>query len=457
MENKKIAVTFYGGTGSVTGANFLLEDLVEGKRLLVDCGLFQGSRFYDAKNSDRFPYDPSQIDYLIVTHAHLDHIGRIPKLIHDGFKGVIYSTAPTKEIAYLSLHDSLRLMQREAEATGRQMSYDERDVEQSMNLWETFDYHQEFTVGRFQVRFADAGHILGSVMVEIRHEGKKIVFTGDLGNSPAPLLRDTEELVDATYLVMESVYGDRNHENRDDRRHKLREVIKNTISRGGTLLIPAFSIERTQEILFEIENMVEASEIPLVPVFLDSPLGIKVTSVYKKYKQYLNKDASYINDTGDGVFRFPQLHTTLTTESSKAIRRANPRKIIIAGSGMSTGGRILHHEKAHLSDPKSTLLLMGYQSAGSMGRVIQDGAKMVKIFGEEVAVNAEVVSISGYSAHKDSDHLLEFVQDSAATLKNVFVVMGEPKAALFLVQRIRDYLGLNATAPEEAERVELEL
>lgn len=451
----KFKISFFGGTGSVTGANFLLESLMgDGTKILIDCGLAQGTKKEEEVNWQPFPYNPAEMTALLVTHAHLDHIGRIPKLVRDGFKGKIYSTPATKEISALSLEDSVGLLIREADREGQEYLYEKKDVAHSLSLWETTDYHQPFTIGPFSIVARDAGHILGSAMMELTLEGKKILFTGDLGNSPSPLLPDTEKITDVDYLVMESVYGDRNHEGREDRRARLEDAIEETLHGGGTLIIPAFSIERTQEILFEIEQMIEQSRIPLVPVFVDSPLGIKVTEVYKKYREDLNKMAR-TEDGKDGIFRFPNLHLTLSTEDSKAIIKANPRKIIIAGSGMSTGGRILHHEKAYLSDPKSALVLVGYQTPGTLGRLLQDGLKRVKILGEEIEVKAKIISISGYSGHMDSDHLLNFVYQTADTVKRVFVVMGEPKSALFLVQRIRDYLGLDASAPVPSESVEI--
>ncbi len=458
QEPKKVKIHFYGGTGSVTGANFLMETDRKGEKFLIDCGLFQGSRVAENANRDPFPYDPTSVDMLFITHAHLDHIGRIPKLVKDGFKGRIISTPPTREISELSLIDSIVILSKEAERNNQEPLYTKEDVERAMELWETKDYHEEFKAGEFGVKIKDAGHILGSSMYEFSYNGKKIVFTGDLGNSPAPLLRDTEVVDDADYLIMESVYGDRNHEDRTMRHKKLEAIIKETMARGGTLMIPAFSIERTQEILYEIENMMESSQIPLVPVYLDSPLAIGVTKIYKKYDKYFNKSVVSTIDKGDGlIFRFPQLIITKSSEESKAIEQAVSRKIIIAGSGMSNGGRIMHHEIDFLPDPKSTLLLVGYQVPGSLGRILQDGAKRVTIYGQNVKVMARVENILGYSAHKDSDHLLEFVADSQKTLKEVFCVMGEPKSSLFLVQRIRDYLNLNATAPEEGEVRELEL
>jgi len=454
--NKKLNIYFYGGVGKVTGANFLLEDPSgNGQRFLIDCGLIQGTRTSEKENYDPFVFDVKKIDALFVTHAHLDHIGRIPKLVKMGYNGPIYSTPPTMEISQVSLLDSMNVLHHEAMEAGQPSLYDEADVRKTMSQWKTIEYHQPLKLGDFTIVMRDSGHILGSAMVEFTYQGKKIVFTGDLGNSPAPLLRDTEAITDADYMVMESVYGDRNHEDRDVRRHQLEDVIEETMRRGGILMIPAFSIERTQELLFEIENMMENSRIPLVPVYLDSPLAIAVTSIYKKYSNYFNKEATNIRLAGDGIFKFPQLHMTQSTEQSKAILRDPGRKIIIAGSGMSNGGRILHHEKNYLSDSKNDLLLAGYQGVGSLGRQLQDGVKLVKIHGEEIAVRAKVESIHGYSAHKDSDHLLEFVQRSDDTLKKVFVCMGEPKASLFLTQRIRDYLGIDAMVPGEGQKVEI--
>lgn len=458
MAEQKSTISFYGGIGEVTGANFLFADGPSGLKILIDCGLFQGSKSFEEKNIEEFPYDPKTIDYLFVTHAHLDHIGRIPRLVRMGFSGVIYSTAPTMEIAELALRDSLNLIKREEDKQD-EVFFDEKDIDQAIKLWKVANYHETINLkDGLRVTLKDAGHILGSTMFEFSRGEKKLVFTGDLGNSPSPILPDTEKITDANYLVMESVYGDRNHEDRSERRNLLEDAIEDTVKAGGSLMIPAFSIERTQEILFEIEKMMEESRIPLVPVFLDSPLGIEVTAVYKKYANFFNEGVrdSVIKD-GDGIFRFPQLHQTLSTDESKAIYQANPKKIIIAGSGMSTGGRIIHHEKNYLPDPKSTLLLVGYQEPGSLGHLIKDGAKTVKIMGEEIPVNAQIRSISGYSSHKDSDHLVQFVDDTSDTLKKVFIAMGEPKSSMFLAQRLRDYLGISADCPEVNQTVEIDL
>ena len=474
---KKVLLTFCGGTGSVTGANFLLHG--ERINVLVDCGLEQGSRFAEAANREPFPYDPAAIQYLLVTHAHIDHIGRIPKLIRDGFNGKIISTAETKALSELMFPDALSVMRGEAK-NGEEPLYDERDISNALSLWETIPYHTPLLLGdEFEVVLKDAGHILGSAMFHITYTDRRrfkdaqinadggaeqtrkrsIVFTGDLGNSPSPLLRDTEAITDATYIVMESVYGDRNHEGEEMRREKLAEIINAAIKRGGTLLIPCFSLEKTQVILHEMNDLLLAKKIPSVPVFLDSPLAIRVTQVYRRMSENWNDEAKRQLAGGDDPFDFPRLTLTPQALDSNEIMRTPNPKIIIAGSGMSAGGRIQGHERAHLSDSRNTILFVGYQAAGSLGRMIQEGMKQVEINEERIALRARVETIIGYSSHKDSEHLLKFVERAAegGTLKKVFTVMGEPRASLFLAQRIRDYIGVEAVVPEKGDKVEIQL
>ncbi|MEK7066269.1 MAG: MBL fold metallo-hydrolase, partial [Patescibacteria group bacterium] len=365
----EVKVTFYGGTGQVTGANFLLHIDPDsggkgGIKILFDCGLVQGGKVGEDTNRNPFPYKPSEIDYLIVSHAHIDHVGRIPKLVRDGFRGKIFSTPPTREVADIMMLDSLGILGKEAKHDSQPLLYEEEDCKKAMELWEEgVPYYKEFKLGLFTVSFKDSGHIIGSAMTEFVWldgptgiQKRKLVYTGDLGNSPSIILRDTDIINDADYLIMESCYGDRNHEPRAKSRGMLEDVIENTVRKNGVLMIPAFSIEKTQEILFEIKRMMEESRIPLVKVFLDSPLAIKVTAIYKKYHDYMNVSATreYKLNPEDGLFAFPQLHPTLTTEESIEIKNASNPKIVIAGSGMSNGGRILHHEKNYLPDPNST-------------------------------------------------------------------------------------------------------
>ena len=446
-------VTFCGGVGSVTGANFLLE--IEGMKILVDCGLTQGFKLADDINWDPFPYDPKTIDILFITHAHVDHLGRVPKIINDGFRGKIYSTNPTKGLASPMLEDTAGILGKSTE-NNLDKIYSEENVKLALSLWQGFDYHDKITLAEnLEVTFLNAGHILGSAMVQFTYNHKKILFTGDLGNSPSPILPDTEKITDIDYLIMESVYGDRNHESREDRKRFLEETIQDNHKRKGTLIIPTFSLERSQELLFEIDSMVEEDRIPIMPIFLDSPLAIRLTEVFKQYKNYFNEAAQKAISDGKHIFDFPGLHETLRSEDSKLILDVPNPKIVIAGSGMSSGGRVVHHERHYLPDPNNTLLLTGYQAVGSPGRLIQEGVKTVRISGEDVVVRAHVVTISGYSGHKDSDHLIDFVEDTEDTIKKVFVVMGEPKSALFLVQKLQDNLGIEAYAPEKGDSVSL--
>jgi metallo-beta-lactamase family protein len=444
-------ITFCGGTGSVTGANFLLE--IDDKKILIDCGLTQGTKMAEDVNWVPFPYNPKEIDILFITHAHVDHIGRIPKLINEGFHGKIYSTKPTRALTGPMLEDTAGILSKDKKFNLDKI-YSEENIKAAFLLWFSFDYNETIKISdNLEVSFKNAGHILGSAMIQFVYKGKKILFTGDLGNSPSPLLPDTEKITDADYLIIESVYGDRNHESRNERRNILERVIEDNYKRKGTLIIPTFSLERSQELLFELDELVSNNRVPIMPIFFDSPLAIRLTEIFKQYRNYFNETAQKVLSQDKYLFDFPGLHSTLRSEESKLINDTPNPKIVIAGSGMSSGGRIIHHEKYYLPDPNNTILLTGYQSVGSMGRLIQDGIKRVHILGEEVNVQARVVTILGYSGHKDSDGLLNFVENMEDTVKKVFVVMGEPKSAMFLVQKIRDNLGVDASAPLEGDSV----
>lgn len=451
----KTTLGFYGGVGSVTGANFMLD--TGEVALLVDCGLVQGDKFALQKNAEPFVYDPATVDYLLVTHAHADHIGRIPKLVKDGFTGVIYSTAATKALSAIMLRDALKVMQFEAKRYGYAPLYEERDISQALANWQSVEYEEVFTLkDGITAFYTDAGHILGSGMIHFKRGDKQIVFTGDIGNVPQPLLRAPVVPKDYDYMVMESVYGDRLHEQVSERTALLQHHIEETIKKQGTLIIPAFSLERTQAMLFEINNLVESGEIESLPVFLDSPLAITVTDLYREFTSYLRPEIQEQIKNGDDIFSFPGLKFTATNEDSKAILEQPGPKIIIAGSGMSHGGRVRYHEKEYLDQKNTTLLLVGYQSVGSIGRILQDGASTVTIDGIRVKVRAQIAMIQGYSGHADRDQLVELVAGGSEKAKQVFVTMGEERASLFLTQRLRDYLNVNATAPEENQEVEID-
>ncbi len=451
-------LTFYGGAQMVTGANYLVETKTE--KLLVDCGLFQEGMGYVHKNYESFPYKVEDIKFLLVTHSHLDHIGRIPKLVADGFKGKIISTAPTKDLSEVALYDSLSLMEEEAEYHGHQPLFKEEDLKKAMEMWDTIEYDEELKLSpSFKCRFKDAGHILGSAIIEVwAKEGKKerkICFTGDLGNPPVPILKPIEYIDETDYLVIESAYGNRVHEDRSERKKLLERTIEDTVKSGGVLMIPAFANERTQEILFEINELVENGRVPKVPFFIDSPLAAKITEIYKKYTRFYNQEASNLIKSGDQIFKFPGLRFTLTTEESKLINDVPPPKIIIAGSGMLQGGRILHHLKRYLPDEKSTLLFIGYQVKGSLGRLLFDGTKEVKIHNEIIPVRAKILAIGGYSAHADQEMLRFFVSKIKKNIKKVFVVQGEEESVKTLALLIKDYLAIETSTPLQGESFNL--
>ncbi len=468
-------ITFCTGVGTVTGANFLFETAAKkgakngtshGTRILIDCGMVQGEKVAEDENREPFQYDLSTITALIITHAHLDHVGRIPMIVKAGFKGPIYSTPETRALAEIVLRDAVRILDMEARRDGLLPLYEAADVERVFPLWQTISYHEATKIADDVTIFLkDAGHILGSSMVEITTStvdqngtttSEKVLFTGDLGNSPAPLLRDTEPVGNVDYIVMESVYGDRNHEERDTREQKLCDIINKTMARGGTLIIPTFAIDRTQVLLYELNNLVEQKKVPSVPVFVDSPMATEATRVYAYSTELFNDKVRAQMARGDDVFSFPKLQFTTSPDQSRNIDHVHGAKIIMAGSGMSMGGRVLGHEEQYLPDPKNTILLVGYQTPGSIGRQLSDGSKKLHVHDRSISVKAEIETIYGYSAHKDGDHLVDFVATADQRLKGVFVVMGEPKASMHLAQRINDELGGHAIVPQRLKEYDLE-
>ena len=453
MDGKQWKVTFCSGATTVTGADFLLEGPLDANgrpllRILVDCGLVQGEKLANEANWAPFVFDPKTIDYLFITHAHIDHIGRIPKLVHDGFAGKIIATPPTCALTRPMLEDTAGILSRDT-THGLDKIYSKDMIDRSLTGWIGLPYEKDYElVPGLTVRLHNAGHILGSAYVSF-HMGKEtIVFSGDLGNSPNPILPETTPLDGATYLLVESVYGDREHEARDQRRDMLKEVMLENFKKDGTLVIPAFSLERTQELLFEINGLIHEKLIPKMPIYLDSPLAIEVTKIYRDFTDYFNEDIRNDMLRGNDPFEFPGLFETVDSQDSKAILRKPNPKVIIAGSGMSSGGRVVHHEHNYLSDPNNTLLLIGYQAVNTLGRKLEEGAKSVFIDRTEVSVRATVRNITGYSGHKDTNGLVAFVEGSAKTLKKVFTVMGEPKSTVFLAQRLRNELGVLAESPE---------
>jgi metallo-beta-lactamase family protein len=443
----------------VSGNSYLLE--ANDKKILIDCGLFQGRKELELKNCEPFNFEPKNLDFVIVTHSHLDHIGRLPMLIKDGFCGNIFATPPTIDFARLMLNDTLKVALDKSRRAGNMPFFSAKDIDQIMNYFEPVDYHQKIKLtDGISFEFYEAGHVLGSALIELKikekGEEKKIIFSGDLGNMPVPFLRPAENIPEADYVLIESTYGDRLHEKTDKAKEAVEDVIEETIAKGGVLLIPSFALERAQRLLYHLNELAEQKRIPEIPVFFDAPLAIEVTKVYRKYASYFNQKARDLINAGDDLFKFPGLKFTPTIKESKEINMVAPPKIIIAGSGMSQGGRIMHHEARYLSDPKNTLLMVTYQAEGTLGKKILEGAEEVEILDQMIPVRAMVKCVSGYSSHADQQGLVDWLSAIRKPIKKIFVVQGEEKPALALAQIIKDKMGIAAEAPELGQMAELE-
>ncbi|HVX91461.1 MAG TPA: MBL fold metallo-hydrolase [Candidatus Paceibacterota bacterium] len=443
-------LTFCGAAETVTGSNFLVE--TESAKILIDCGIEQGRDYVERDAYGPFPYDPATIDALVITHAHLDHVGRCPKLAKDGFCGRVFMTEPTRDLTELILRDSAHIMAEDAQRKQLPPLFDDKDVDTFLRLIETVPYHEEKEIASgLSIYLRNTGHILGSASVRIKAaDGTALALTGDIGNSPSPLLPDWEAVPDADVLLMESVYGDRAHPPKADRDSRLKDTLKRAIEREGAILIPAFSIERTQLMLYELSNFFDAGDLPKIPVFLDSPLAIAVTEVYEKWgPTYFKPEAEEEMKRETSLFRFPFLTTTKSREESMDIEKTPNPKIIIAGAGMSHGGRIGRHEQRYLPDPTTTLFTVGYQAPGSPGRMIQEGAPSVRIEGREVENRAHIEVLEGWSGHADREGLLDFAEAALkeGRTKLIFTALGEPSSERFLAQRIHDYLGGKAIVP----------
>ena len=442
-------LSFYGADREVTGSCHMFE--TNGRKFLVDCGMWQGSQFNEAKNSQPLSFNPAEVSGVIVTHAHLDHVGRLPLLVKNGFEGHFYATPPTVELTELILEDALQIMLYNQRHSGSPVLYDSADIAKTIQQFKGVDYHQKFTLApEIYFTFYDAGHIFGSAFVLVEAEGKHVVFSGDIGNINVPILRDTEILPgDLDALICESTYGDRLHELPMRRQEILQNLISTAIGRGGTLMIPSFSLERTQELIYELNDLVDRKhKLPRVPIFLDSPLAIRATRVYLKYPKYYDEEATGLFKSGDELFQFPGLITTETKEESKKINHMPGAKIIIAGAGMMNGGRIVHHAMRYLSNERNTLLIIGYQSQGTLGRKILDGESPVEIMGEKIPVHSHVKAIGALSAHGDQDKLLDWIGGGTTVPKQVFLVHGEPKASEALAKRVMGDLGTKATVAD---------
>jgi metallo-beta-lactamase family protein len=448
-------VSFFGAAREVTGSCYLVETQA-GTKVLVDCGMFQGCNTCDVKNFTKLYFDPKDVSAVFITHAHLDHTGRIPKLVKDGFRGKIYGTAPTLRLAELVLLDAVHIMREDLEREKIEMLYEEKDVEQALTQFEPVEYSHDVKVGDITARPRDAGHIFGSSFWELHSaEGKSVAFSGDLGNHGSKILRPTAQLSAVDLLVVESTYGNRIHEDESTREAKLKQAIERTVAEKGVLVIPAFAIDRTQQILFELNHLVEGGMLPDVPIFLDSPMAIKATEIVKDYPQYYNKEAKALAATGDDLFDFPGLKLTRTRDESKLINDTPKPKIIIAGSGMMNGGRILHHLVRYLSDPHSTVLIVGYQASGTLGRDLYEGKKVVNVLQEKVHVKAHILAIGSYSAHADQAKLVQWVEEAEAKPKRIAVTHGEEDTSVALATRFQQHFTIPSAAPHFGDTIEV--
>jgi len=460
MKKQHMKLSFYGAAQEVTGTLYLLE--TEGCRILVDCGIHQGSREEAKKNHEPFPFDAKSIDAVFVTHGHMDHNGRVPLLVKRGFRGPIYCTAPTAEIAEIIWEDIVTLGKYEKKRARKENRepipplYEKTDVRDAVEMLKDVSYGKTFGVcgNKVKVTFHDAGHIIGSSFIEFAAEGRTVVLSGDLGNDDMPILKPTARLVKADTLIIESTYGDRLHEDAETRKTVLRDAVASVVEKKGVLMIPAFAIERTQEIILTLHRLAEAGEIPRVPIFLDSPMAIKATHVYEEYPEYYNTKSHKEFMIGHHLFSLPGFVPTKSGDQSRMINDVPAPKIIIAGSGMMTGGRIHHHLTRYLPDQNSILLIVGYQAEKTIGRQLFDGAKTVQIFGREVAVRATVKAVGAWSAHADQKKLLRWVADGEATPGQILVTHGEPAASGALAEKFKEQ-GIETFIPEPGQTFDL--
>ena len=466
-----IKVTCLGAAGSVSGSNYLIENS-QGKKVLVDCGLFQGGKDIELRNWQDWGFDPKHINSVFLTHAHIDHSGRIPKLVKDGFRGKIITSPPTAELCRIMLLDSAHVQEMDAEWQTKKNKrkgtkevlplYTTEDAVESLKYLSPMERDRIIPVEPgIKARLRNAGHILGSSIVELWMEDLngeiKIVFSGDLGKEDQLIVKDPHEIFAADYLFVESTYGNRMHRPFEDSKKELLEAIQYAVSHDEKVIILAFALERTQEILYLLGEFYRDKALPDIPIYLDSPLAIKATEIFRKNKKYYDEQARAIVDQGFDPFDMPNLHFTPTTEESIAINEKAGSAIIVAASGMCTAGRIKHHLKHNLWRPGASIIIVGFQAQGTTGRKIVDGAKKVKVFREDVAVKAKVYTIGGFSAHADQGGLLEWVRHFTESRPKVFIVHGEVKASEALAAAINEKFGMEVHVPKWKESLMLKL
>lgn len=460
-------LTFLGAAQNVTGSRYLLE--AGGKLLLIDCGLYQ-ERDLKSRNWDPFPIPPNRIDAVLLTHAHIDHCGYLPRLVRDGFRGPVYGTFPTAEIAKIVLMDSAKLQAEDAKfkllrhkKENRQGPFPETalytpdDVEACCSHFQPVSYKQTFSIGdSVRATFFDAGHILGSASIRIEADNSSILFSGDLGRWNRPILEDPDYCPPTRYIVMESTYGDRDHEETGLIADHLASVITDTHKRGGNIIIPTFAIERAQEVLYYINELILANRIPHLMVFVDSPMANSVTRIFEKHPDLLDADMQRLTNTNKSPFHFSALTMTQTVDDSKSINHISGTVAIMAGAGMCTGGRIKHHLANNISKPAATVLFVGYQSVGTLGRIILDGVSPVRILGQSYPVRARIAQIPGFSAHADRGELIKWLSHLQTPPHHVFVTHGEPSSSQAFAETLKGIRGFNTSVPAYNDTVTLD-
>jgi metallo-beta-lactamase family protein len=469
-------ISFLGAAKIVTGSNFLIE--TKNTKFLIDCGMFQGGKSVNRMNYEPFSFNSEEIDFMVLSHAHMDHSGRIPKLVKKGFKGAIYTTKATIDLCSIMLPDSGHIQEMENEWDNRKRRrsggklreplYTVKEAEESLRYFKPVLYDQKIELNEeVTLRFRDAGHILGSAIIELwikedNNRETKLVFSGDLGRRDRPILRDPTLIDDADFLIVESTYGNKMHHTSEDDDKELISIINTTVKRGGNVIIPSFAIERAQDIIYELNKYYTKyvktadQDFLSVPVYVDSPLTISATEIFLRNPDCFDKDALKLINIGNNPLDFRNLKFTRTAEESKQINFSKESKVIISASGMCTAGRIKHHLKHNLWRKESSIVFVGYQANGTLGRRIKEGEKVVKIFGEEIRVNAEIYSLEGFSGHADKEGILQWIKSFKNRPQKIFVVHGEEQATEEISRKIEEELNIVTHIPELGETLSIE-
>ena len=461
-------LTFYGATGTVTGSRFVLE--VNGTKMLIDCGLFQGSKKNRLRNWDPFQVPPGEIDKVLLTHAHIDHTGYLPRFCRDGFAGEVHCTHTTYELLEILLPDSAHIQEEDAYWANKKgftkhspalPLYNVEDAENALTFFSPKYYGEDFYINdELRIKFKDAGHILGSAFIDIKNgnsaNARKILFGGDIGRPGRPILRDPVQVFNVDYLVLESTYGNRLHEGNSPN-EEFAKIINESVERGGVLVIPSFAVGRTQSLLYTIRELEEYQKIPALQVFVDSPMAIDATKIFENRLADQDLEARVLKIQGKDIFRPKRLQICKSRNDSKEINKQKNRAIIISSSGMVTGGRILHHLVERLPREENTILFVGYQAEGTRGRAILEGKPEIKIHGRNIPVNAKIENITGYSGHADYNEILAWLMGFNKAPEKTFIVHGEPEASSAMKEKIEQKFGWNVEVPEFGQSFELEL